>query len=326
MKKQLLIISSYPSTDVGEKMLQSVIARVNNHFDVLLVTHCPVGKETQSMVKYFLYDHRNDLIPSNPNVNFYADYPKFFFRIYQSEKHKNHSYAILRSIMNAINFAEDSYDSFVCMDGDSLFSEEDVIKLQNLKSICDAENKQALFFKFDYVLAGTMFYSTINFFKNTFSYAKSPEEYIENYKKVGSYGTFENFLYKSVEHKNAFDELYTFVNVDIIKYFTTSTFGLSTFVDGEVVTNSAAVSTVLKIENTQEIAFVYLNKNKRTAESEIYIDDVFYETIPAGFAARVFKINPEKNEFIIKMGNNRLLKFNKESILDPKNKSFVRLK
>jgi hypothetical protein len=326
MKKQLLIVSSYPSTDVGEKMLQSVLERVNSHFDVLLVTHCPVSKEVQNMVKYFVYDCRNDLIPSNPNVNFYADYPKFFFRIYQSEKHKNHSYAILRSIMNAINFAEDSYDSFVCMDGDSLFSEDDVVKLQNLKSICDAENKQALFFKFDYVLAGTMFYSKISFFKNTFSFAKSPEEYIENCKKVGSYGTFENFLYKSIEYKKAFDELYTFVNLDIIKYFTTSTFGLSTFVDGEVVTDSAAVSTVLKIENTQEIAFVYLNKNKGAKESEIYVDDVFYETIPAGVFGRVFKINPEKNEFTVRVGNKRLLKFNKDSILDQKNKSFVRLK
>lgn len=326
MKKQLLIVGSYPSEQKTEQVLQSVLERVNNDFDVLLVTHCPVSKEIQNMVKYFIYDCRNDFIPSNPNVNFYADYPKFFFRMYQPANHKNHSYAVFRSIMNAVNFAEDSYDSFVYVEGDCLFSEKDVIKLKNLKNICETDNKKALFLKFDYVFVSTIFYASIEFFKNTFRFSNSADEYIINCKEVGAYGTLESFLYKSVENKKSFGDVHILGNTGIDTYFNTSRHGMNTFVDGETVTDYAAVSTVLKIENTQEVAFVYLNKNLGVAESEIYVDDIFYETIPGNFAARAFKINPEKNEFVVRVGNKKLLKFKKDNILDPKNRSFVRLK
>lgn len=326
MKKQLLIIGSYPSTQETEKVLQSVLERVNNHFDILLVTHCPVSKEIQNMVKYFIYDCRNDLIPSNPNVNFYADWPKFFFKIYQSENHKNHSYAVLRSIMNAINFAEDSYDSFVYIEGDCLFSNEDVEKLKNLKNICETNNKKALFFKFDYVLVSTIFYSSIDFFKNTFSNPDSSEKYINDCKKIGAYGTLESFLYKSVEYNKLFNNVYTLENVGIEKYFKTSKHGMSAFVDGKIVTDMVGISTVLKIENTQDIAFVYLNKSPKNYNLEVYVDNILCETIPNWLSAVAFKINPKNEEFTVQVGTMRVLKFNKKDILDPKNRNFVRLK
>ena len=44
--------------------------------------------------------------------------------------------------MNAINFAEDSYDSFVYIEGDYLFSKEDVEKLKNLKNVSETNNKK----------------------------------------------------------------------------------------------------------------------------------------------------------------------------------------
>ena len=59
MKKQLLIVGSYPSTEKTENILKSMLESVNNDFDVLLAAHCPVSKEIQSMVKYFVYDSDN---------------------------------------------------------------------------------------------------------------------------------------------------------------------------------------------------------------------------------------------------------------------------
>jgi hypothetical protein len=326
MKKQLLIVGSYPSEQKTEQVLQSVLERVNNDFDVLLVTHCPVSKEIQNMVKYFIYDCRNDFIPSNPNVNFYADYPKFFFRIYQLANHKNHSYAVFRSIMNAVNFAKDSYDSFVYVEGDCLFSEQDVIKLKNLKNISETNNKKAMFLKFDYVFVSTIFYSSIEFFKNTFKFSNSSDEYIINCKEVGAYGTLESFLYKSVERKKLFGDVHMLENIGIEKYFATSKHGMSAFAEDGIVTDMVGISTVLKIENTTDIAFVYLNKSPRADKLEVYVDDVLCETIPNSLTGMVFKINPKNQEFVVRISDARLIKFNKNSILDPKNRSFVRLK
>jgi hypothetical protein len=126
MSKPLLITSSYPSTEEGEKILKSVLEQLKDDFDILLATHCPTSKDIQSMVKYYIYDHRNEMIDQDPQVHFWADYPKFFFKIHKEEGTKHHSYAVYRSLMNAVYLMQDYYDDFIYIEGDCLFSKEDL--------------------------------------------------------------------------------------------------------------------------------------------------------------------------------------------------------
>ena len=325
-KKQLLIVGSYPSTEITENVLKSALESLNTDFDVLLATHCPVSKEIQSMVKYFVYDSDNQMIPRNPHVSFWADYPSFFVRIFNQFGKFHHSYAVYKSIMNSLYLSNHSYESFIYIEGDTIFSKEDISKLKNLKIICEKNKKEALFFKDPSFLNSVVFYSSIGFFKNTFFFDGTCEGYLSDCEIIKSNTELENFFYKSVEYKNVFDKIHFIENSNVSKYFATSKFGINTFYDGLVVTNSIAMETVLRVENTQDLALVYLNHSTEIKNTDVYVNDTFVETIKGGPLSRYLRIYPTTDEFVVRMGDRRTMKFNKNEILDPKNRSFTRLK
>lgn len=327
MQKQLLIVGSYPSTEETEKVLKSVLERVNNDFDILLATHCPVSKEIQSMVKYFVYDSDNQMIPRDPLSSFWADYPSFFVRVFNNWGKFHHGYAVYKSIMNSLYLCSHSYESFIYMEGDTVFSNEDILKLKNLKTICEKNKKEALFFKDTNWLSSIVVYSSINFFKDIFFFNGTREGYLSDCEIIKSNTELENFFYRSVQYKNAFDKIHFIENINISKYFPTSKFGINTFYDGEVITGEfAALETVVKVENTQDLVLVYLNHSTEIKDTDVYVNDVFVETFKGGPMSRYLRIYPTTDEFFIRMGDRRVMKFNKNEILDPKNGSFARLK
>jgi len=325
-KKQLLIFGSYPSTEKTENVLKSVLESVNNDFDVLLAAHCPVSKEIQSMVKYFVYDSDNRMIPRNSRTNFLADYPSFFVRVFNHWGKFHHGYAVYKSIMNSLYLSNHSYESFIYIEGDTIFSKEDISKLKNLKIICEKNKKEALFFKDPNFLSSVVFYSSIDFFKNTFFFDGTCEGYLSNCEVIKGNTELENFFYKSVDYKNVFDKIHFLENIDMSKYFSTSKFGINTFYNGNVVTNAVAMETVLRVENTQDLALVYLNHSTEIKDTDVYVNDTFVETFKGGPLSRYLRVYPTTEEFVIRMGNRRTMKFNKNEILDPKNISFARLK
>ena len=326
MQKQLLIVGSYPSTEQTENILKSMLESVNKDFDVLLAAHCPFSKEIQSMVKYFVYDSDNQMIPRSQDVYFWSDYPSFFVNVFNQFGKFHHGYAVYKSIMNSLYLSNHSYESFIYVEGDAIFSKEDILKLKNLKMICEKNKKEALFFKYLDFLNSVIFYSSIDFFKNTFFFDGTCEGYLSDCEIIESNTELENFFYKSVEYKNAFDKIHFIENTDFSKYFAASKLGINTFYDGDVVTNAVAMETVLRVENTQDLALVYLNLKTDIEDTDVYVNDTFVETIKGGPLDRCLKIYPTTDEFYIRMGDRRTMKFNKNEILDPRNKSFARLK
>lgn len=328
MKKPLLITSAYPSTEDGERILKSVLAQLQDDFDILLATHCPVSKEIQGMVKYFVYDHRNEMINQDPQMHFWADYPSFYFKIHKEEGTKHHSYAVFRSIMNAVYLMEDYYDDFIYLEGDCLMSKEDILKLKEFRQICIREDKDAIFFKFYEFISSLVFYSKMKFFREVYAFPRTAEEYEQHSKNIGSYGTLENFLYKSVDTKNAFDRVYQLENKNMAEYFSTSKLGINTFLDGKVIYEQAYFSDVARLENSREMAFVYISNSASTFEKEmdVFVDDEKICTLPTGPHATVIRINPKNEEFLVRFGQSRVRKYRKSWIFNDKNPSFARFK
>lgn len=329
MSKPLLITSSYPSTEEGEKILKSVLGRLTEDFDVLLATHCPTSKDIQSMVKYYVYDHRNEMIDQDPQVHFWADYPKFFFKIHKEEGNKHHSYAVFRSLMNAVDLIGNYYEDFIYIEGDCLFSKEDILKLKQFRTICEYENKEAVFFKYHQFLSSLIFYSKMKFFKDVYTFPKTSDEYEKHCKAIGSYGTLENFLYQSIEHKQAYDRVYAIENANMAEYFNTSNLGINTFLDGKVVYEHPYFTDVAKLDGTTgDVAFCYISNGEHTFESpvDVYLDEEKIITLPTGPHATVLKIEPKNDEFSIRFGNYRARKYRKNWILNPKNLSYALLK
>jgi hypothetical protein len=62
MKRDLIIIGSYPNTKLSEEVLIKCISSLKDKFDIALATHYPVDKEIQNLVDYYIYDSYNHLI------------------------------------------------------------------------------------------------------------------------------------------------------------------------------------------------------------------------------------------------------------------------
>lgn len=326
MKKTLLITSAYIKNEDGENMVKSALKPLISEFDVCVATHSPMSKEIQSMVKYYIYDHRNDIVPNHPSFHVWADYPSFYFKSYHVSDFPNPAYAIYRSYMNAVHLLADYYDDFIFVEGDCIFSVEDVEKLKNFKSTCERENKDAFFFVYPEMLSTLFFYSKISFFKECFPLLKTPDEYLNHCEKVGSWRVLENFMFKCVENKNALDRIYNGGKKD--GYFENSIIGLtssSDAINGCVAREYSAY--VLNVENTDEIAFLYICSQAGVFEEmDVLLDGEKVYTIPAGPHAHAFKINPKNEDFFVKIGTAPAKKYNKTFIFENRNVTFIRFK
>lgn len=328
MKKQLLVTSAYIRDVAGEELVKSVLSRFIAHFDVLLVTHSPMGKEIQSMVNYYVYDYRNEILDENPSVHLWADYPEFYFRLHKMNS-KHHSFAVFRNLANAVNLIRDSYDDFIYIEGDCLMSEKDIEKLKEFPSICKRGGKDALFFLYPEFLSTLMFYSKINFFVDTFMSPKNIEEYKARSKVVGSFETLENFLFSSVRYTDSFNKVHSIEIENTADYFDTSTLSISAFSNGEVVLDCRYVLDVVRVENTIDkmcVCYLANGDNTFTEPVDMYLDDEKIATLPIGRSVLAIPINPANDTFCIKIGTRITRKYKKNTIFDTNNLSFIKFK
>ena len=101
VKKDLVILGSYPSSDKSKEVLKACIKSLKEHFDIMLCTHYPADFETQNMVNYYIYDYRNEMVV-NEDVYIYGDCDQFYFQGYIEGTSTHPGFAIYRSIMNGL--------------------------------------------------------------------------------------------------------------------------------------------------------------------------------------------------------------------------------
>lgn len=324
MNKDLAIVGAYPSTKEGVQILKENLLSLNEHFDIVLTTHYPADKEIQSLVKYYIYDIRNEFVV-NENIHFWADYPAFYTEVFDDKTNTHHSFAVFRAIMNAINLTRDSYDDFFYIEGDCIFDEKDIITLKEIKTNTIKNNKQASFFTFPDFLSTLLFYSKTDFFINSIPFCKNAEAYELACQKVNSFGVLENYLYNSILSSNNFDNILCLENIQPTAYFPNSKIGINSFFEGQVAFFKSFRAHVVRVENTNEIAFVYVNNNDSvyTNDMEVHLDDQLVMTFPPGQCADYFYLYPQNDNFTVKIGN-LILSCNKQEIIN--GRSFIRIK
>lgn len=323
--KKLLVTGTFTKDEDSEELIKSALKPLVSEFDVCLVTHSPVSRELQSMVKYHIYDHRNEMIPNAPTFHIFANVDSFYFQSHHVAGTPNHSYAIYRSYINAVLLLKDYYDDFFYVEGDCLFSKEDIIKLKEFPEICKKDNKEALFFTEPDMLHTLFFYSKMDFFVNTFPLLKTADDYINYCEKIGSWRSLENFMLRCVIHKNVLEKIYDAGTKN--GYFSTSKVNLS-MCDGTVENKFPPHdSHVVCVENTEEMAFIYLSREAGPKEeTDVFLDGEKIYTIPAGPHINAIKINPKNDQFYIKIGKWPSKEYRKSDILKAKNIDYVRFK
>ena len=328
ISKDLVVIGGYPSNEHRTNILKNTILNLNSHFDILLVTHYPADVELQKLVNYYIYDDKNEHF-ENETVHFWGDYPKFYFEYYYGENgQKHHSYAIYRSMLNAASFARNYYDGFYYIEGDSLFSENDIQKIKDIKAITSSYNKNGFFFVSDDSKSKSIqtmfFYVKTSFFDDVFPVCTTANEYIETYNKLNTFGMLEWFFYSILETNNTLGKVYLQYQ-DCSDYFNTSKINLN-FIKEHNNSSIPFEIKIVKIKNTYDLAYLCVsNPHVDFSNSfDLYINDEFITKLPGSELYSSGRISPKSEKFEVRLNDIVIGTYTKDQIL--KSQSFVEFK
>lgn len=322
-KKDLIILGSYPSTQQSKDILKKCILSLKDHFDIMICTHYPVDFEIQTMVNYYIYDYRNEMI-LNEDVYIYGDCDSFYFQGYIEGSSTHPGFAIYRSILNGLKLAKGYYTNFYYIEADAIFSEIDINKMFDLRNKVQQSNKKGWFFELDRVLSSNIFYSEVDFFLNNFPECKNIDAYNLKCNDIGSFGILENFLYSVLNHSKKLEEFILLKDIHFTEYFKDSKMNLTSYREDGM--TEPFELRIVKVENTDKIAYVYINNNINGDPNnfiDFKINNIISKKLPLSKIYLSEIIDSNTDTFTMSVGN-YIKQYTKEGIL--RSKSFVRFK
>ncbi len=148
-KKDIVIISCWPSTEYREKLLIRVINQLKLlNKEILITSHYLVPDYITKLVDYFIYDKTNPIFSNRTLDNSVCDYwfQADSFRI--EAQHIAHAAAISRSLNTALAFCKNlDYDYFTFLESDSEYDDTDLKKILDIKNSISGSGKKLFFFK-----------------------------------------------------------------------------------------------------------------------------------------------------------------------------------
>jgi hypothetical protein len=181
--KNIIIINSYANTDEKLNVLFNYILQIkksNNH--ILLTSHLPLPSNIVELVNYYIYDKENLLLPIERSpVVWFADYEEYI-----NLNCSRHAYTIIKNVYNSLNFAKSlGYKNFIFSEGDCVFNNEGVDKLQCIYDILENTNKKLFMFKLEnqiynkhkFLYITNFFAGNIDYFLKNIPLVKSFEEW-----------------------------------------------------------------------------------------------------------------------------------------------------
>lgn len=304
-KKNLAIIGAYPNTNESLQILKNTILSLADEFDILLSTHYPVDGDIQRMVKYYIYDYRNETIPYESEYYiWWLSESNFYLQNLEKREFPNYHYAVYRLIMNGLNLIKDYYEDFYYINYDCTFEKSDLEKLKNLKINTLIDGKSSCFFaRDDNFFDAMVFWSKIDYFLKVIPNLKTNEEFINI---TNGNNCFEHFVGNSYLKYDSFLNINRLLNVHPINYFSNSRIGQSSISAGKTL-NPECRTILVKDINSDNIFFVYSNNvNKISSyDIEIKIDGIVILKIDSATSQTIFvqifpktdKIKMEVNDF-----------------------------
>lgn len=262
MEKTLIVIGTYPNTQISIDVLKKCIESFNDKFDIVVSSHYPINQDIQNICNYYVYDSNNEIIEEHNNPIIWFKNDAFYLQI----KHiKNHAYSAYSTILNALTVLYKKYNDFIYINGDTLLSESDILKLIDLKYKVKNIGKKAFFFKeFEGMVDAKIFYSDTNFFLNSFSNVKTKDEFVSYTKNFNSPyvpNILESYYAQRIDMHFLNDVF--IINEKIENYFNTSQIDVLISFNGNSEKKRDYQVYLVKENNnnSNRIFFVYINNN-----------------------------------------------------------------
>lgn len=143
--EKIIIVHSYPNTEKQMDVLSSCIDILRKtDYHIMLVSHYPVPPEVYKKAHYYLFDEDNTLLPE-------GEFPPYYYSMEGFQAVitlPGHTLPITRSMRKSVTFAKAlGYKFFWFMEADCLFSDEDLVKYDELRDRMFKEEKDMVFFK-----------------------------------------------------------------------------------------------------------------------------------------------------------------------------------
>ena len=215
--KKLIIIDTFITSKKIEKTLNNCVDRLkDNGYDLMVVSHKPIPKYIQDKLDYFIFDKDNTLLPYSLTPISWVDTENFRAELYD----KGHALTICKNMFTSINLSKLlQYDFFYFLESDNLFSELDIIKLDNLALDMFNRDKKMVLFKD--INEGHEIYETLIFggipeyFLDIITLPRTIDEYIE----LGFESTLEISIHKKLK---PYEPNFYVINEFSNKFFNTS--------------------------------------------------------------------------------------------------------
>lgn len=256
--KKIFIISCYPSTEKQLKILSDCIDILKKtDFKILVVSHKSISTEIQDKIDYYIYDKDNSFLPKEISPFTYNHNESFDVRV----NYPGHSLCITRNMFNSIKFVNNyEFDFFYFMEFDCLFSDSDLVVVQDLVTQMFNENKKMIFFKpTEYKAEGSFVYETL-FFGGVPSYFLNkfiPPTNLNEWSQLNMRYTLEHTFFEKFCNT---EEKYLIINEHSSNYFKDSQINLfryGSFICEILYNEINPKSPVLYIENH------YYNKTEK---------------------------------------------------------------
>lgn len=346
MKKELMVIGGYPNTEASLQLLKESILSLNSNFDVMLVTHYPVPVDIQELVKYYIYDVRNESI-TNDYYYVWWDTTQFYAELYPFSDVGIHGYAIFSSLRNVVDLMHRHYDSFFYSESDCIWHPTDIAKLKQIGTQVREQNKKAWLNcragdNNAPQFSGWVFYFNMQFFKNVFKQVKSKQEYIDLALSVnapnGTFTNFEEFLYYCIQGANELEAVLIDRTQWVGDVFPNSKIGIQNrFQEGAYVVGSTHFVNALRVDGTPDRYAILFTNNLNhegkalikelsgfVSELPIYVDGNLLMTVTEGIQYMCVPIEHNVRDTIeVKIGT-ETRKYITDTLKN--SKSFVRLK
>lgn len=187
--KTITIIDSFVYNDTIRNKLKNAIDWMKNDgHEILLVSNTVVDQEILNSVKFYLYDHRNQLFKEKYDVGNVVDFWKtistnFILHDIIPET-QPHGLSVLINLFNALLYAKaQGYTHFQRFEVDDIYGENSREYIKRIPDICIEQNKKGLFYYNSNDISFHYFYCEIDSFLSKVPRISCEQDYI-NYLKT----------------------------------------------------------------------------------------------------------------------------------------------
>lgn len=285
--KIITIVDSFVYNEVIRNKLKKALEWMNQDgHEILLVSNTTVDQEILKNVKFYLYDHRNQLFKEKYEIGNAVDFwksigPNFVLHDIVPET-QPHGLSVLVNLFNALLYAKaQGYTHFQRFEVDDLYGEKSREYIKSIPEICTEKNKKGMFYYNKNDISFHYFYCEIDTFLDKVSRICCEQDYVYYLKTYHNNKVFkivETFVYENLK-RNDDSELLTLSGEEMNNHFPDTHWNTETSVSSFDKKYNGCTSKIYYVNEYNKDTDSYERENRYILFTYSYVSHLVQRTI-----------------------------------------------